>query len=204
MKWRNTLILVFVLLALAAYVFFVERDREPPSTAGESPTPGVRVVELDATKVVRFEIRGAISSTVLVRGEMGAPWKLEAPVADEADDARVSRAVERLTDLTARRVISETGESPETFGLAEPQMEITVTTADGQERRLFIGGETPQGSAYYVQRPGEPTIYLIQTSIVAEIQRFAETPPVKPTPTATWTPLPTVEPIPTMTPTLAE
>ena len=204
MKWRNTLILVFVLFALAAYVFFVERDREPRSTAEESPTPGVRVVELDATKVVRFEIRGMASSILLVRGEQGMPWMLEAPVADEADDGRVSRAVERLTDLTARRVISETEESLESFGLADPQTEITLTTADGQERRLFIGGETPQGSAYYVQRPGEPTIYLIQTSIVAEIQRFVETPPVKPTPTATWTPIPTVEPISTVTPTLAE
>jgi len=198
MRWRNTLILLVILAILAAYVYFIESKKEIPTTSKKTPTP--QVININAADVVTFEIHTEESTTRLVR-EKGEPWRLEKPVKKEADDEKVNRVLDRITTLTARRAITETTESLESFGLAEPQMEVTLILADGREQKLLVGEQTPQRSAYYVQKPGDATIYLVQTGIIADLQRFVNIPPVKPTPTPTWTPSPTAGTTPTITPT---
>ena len=204
MKWRTTLVFVFILVALAAYVYFFEVGKEPTSDIAGTPTPKTLVLDVPDNAVVGFEIRSEESITRLIRDGEGAPWMLEAPVVDEADDWRVDGALQRLVDATAMRVITDTAESLESFGLAEPPMVVTLVLDDGREQRLNVGNQTPQSSSYYVQKPGDGTIYLVQTSIIAELERFVDTPPLKPTPASSWTPVPTLQITPVSTPTAGD
>ena len=204
MKWRTTLVFVFILVALAAYVYFFEVGKEPTSDIAGTPTPKARVLDVPDNAVVGFEIRSEESITRLIRDGEGAPWMLEAPVVDEADDWRVDGALQRLVDATAMRVITDTAESLESFGLAEPPMVVTLVLADGREQKLKVGNQTPQSSSYYVQKPGDGIIYLVQTSIIAELERFVDTPPLKPTPAPAWTAVPTLQITPVSTPTAGD
>ena len=71
----------------------------------------------------------------------------------------------QLNQLTIDRVLlEEPSRSPE-FGLDAPQMTLEVTPRQGAPAAIAIGGQNPDGRAYYVRRdgPGGPRDTVLVT-----------------------------------------
>ncbi len=188
MRFRNTLLVVVIFIALGGYTYFFEMKRE--NGAGDvTPEPTATFVwELDPTDVVQLDVIGPDGRTRLVRGE-GTSWSLVDPetgTEEPADDVRVNRVVNLLARLQARRVFTGTIELSE-YGLDDPAWRAEVRLRGGEQETLWWGDQTPQRSAYYVKKGEEGKVYVVDAFTIEDMERLVREPAYAPTPTPTAT-----------------
>jgi len=200
MRWRNTLILLAVLVALGLYVWFYERGTSGEEAAGATAEPTVAPV------VLSFDPQG-VRSLLLARPATGQQtgllydkaeqaWYVQGEAPVPADDSMVSLLVSYLSDLTAQRVLTGTLDALASYGLDPAEMVVTVVLESGQEAVVEIGAETLAGTAHYARVPGREEVYTISSYVGDNVARFIDTPPYQPTATPTMQPTPE----PAMTP----
>jgi hypothetical protein len=98
----------------------------------------------------------------------------------------------RLSSVFVQRVLTPTGSLSE-FGLVTPTLKVEVETTSGP-MSFQVGDSTPTGGAFYVSKPGDTRVYLVDSGFVGELRRFVSNPPVAVPPTPT--PIPFIVPTP--------
>ena len=187
MRFRNTLLVVLVFLALGGYAYFFEYKQEEPEELATRTAP---LWDVRAEEIQQLDIRGPDGGTRLMREEDA--WVLVDPATEErqpADTARVDRIIDSLARLQPLRVLTETMALSE-YGLASPAWQATIRMQSGEEQTLAWGDQTPQGTSYYVKKGGEDAVYIISGLTIEELERLVREPAYEPTPTPTATPMP--------------
>lgn len=203
-SWITTLVLVGLCAALAAYVFLVEAKREPPPQEGALPTP-VPLWEFRGGDVMEITVTKGGQTTAVKRDTGG--WRMTAPEESEADADRLDGLANRVAELKSTRAMADVGDLA-AFGLSEPEVQVTLVFSGGTEIYLVIGAENPRHTARYVQKEGDPLVYVVSTGDLIGLLGLLDEPPYPPTPTPPPTPLETptppagAPPTPTMTPTV--
>lgn len=154
---RSTLALLVVAVGLGAYIYFVERHRDPAS----APEPNEELFTFDADDVRELEVRAEDGAVTELRQDDGV-WRLVAPVEAAADDVSATSLAATLSSLEINRVLDEGPVDLEPFGLEAPAIEIGVAADGGDGRqRLLIGDETPTGSDRYAKLDASDRVFLI-------------------------------------------
>ena len=154
---RSTLVLLVVALGLGAYIYFVERHRDPAS----APEPNEQLFTFDADDVTELEVRAEDGTTTELRQADGV-WSVVAPVESAADDVSATSLAATLSSLEINRVLEEGPVDLEPFGLDAPGLEIGVAAEGGDGRqRLLIGDETPTGADRYAKLGGSDRVFLL-------------------------------------------
>ncbi|MCD6290333.1 MAG: DUF4340 domain-containing protein [Anaerolineae bacterium] len=196
MRFRNTVILLLVFIALGGYTYFFEIKGN--KGVGESTTgANTPIWDVEPAQVVQLDVSGPDGSTQLIREGTG-PWYLvdiSTKAKEPADDARVDRVVEGVAYARATRVFTNTADLKE-YGLATPTWRASLHLQNGKVRTLQWGDKTPQGFSYYVKKDEENTVYIIASYVIEDLERLVREPAYPPTPTPTSSPtakvLPTV------------
>ena len=167
---RSTLMLLVVFVALGAYVYFVELERQP---ASETP-PNESLLDTTAEEFSRLTIGVGDEETVLARADDGDAWQLIAPVATPADDTQVSSLISALASVEVRRVVDDAAVDVTPFGLSEPSVEVGfVLSGDAPEQRLLIGDTTPTGSERYAMLADSGRVVLIASHLNTTLGKSA-------------------------------
>jgi hypothetical protein len=176
-RWRTTLIVVAIFVALAAYVLLVEVKREPPAEQEPTPTP-LPLLSLSIDDVQSLRISGGASTAgmrVLDVAHNDLEWRLSTTDPDAAagtpclanpdgclaDPYIIHLAVDDLCHLGARRALLEQVSELAQYGLDPIALTIEIATGSGGHQKIYIGRQTPDGMDYYVQREGDPRLYLV-------------------------------------------
>jgi hypothetical protein len=199
MNRRATMVRTALVLAafcsLLAYMLLVEARRAPSPDPDATPTPwpilGWEMDELDSVYVTDGQ-----RTTHLER--LDGTWRVLEPAdaagrsASEAlaSEAPVSAADPRtiywplleLAGLEARLLVSQELTDRAAYGLDVPALTIVVETRSGERERLYAGSETPDGTAFYVQREGDPHLYIVDHYKIDLFQEWLSAPPFKATP----------------------
>ncbi len=193
MKWRNTLILVIVLVLLGGYVYFFEMKKKEPEVE-TTPTTAVTIFDMADGDIVQLTVQSEEGRTRVKRTEDGESWQMEEPTQAEADKGRLDSLALRIAKLMASRALTDTAENLADYGLTSPQITATIKLKSEEEENLFIGDQTPNEASYYIQKEGDPAVYIVASTIGHDLERLITEPPEKPTPipTATDTPVITV------------
>jgi hypothetical protein len=189
-RFRHTLILVVVALALGGVALMLERQ-EPPaspdSAAVPTPLPELLRVNEGAITDVILERTATGQRTHLVRRPAGDWYLLEPDVgpdaAEEVDTFQVLNFLETLAVLRPRRVLTGTLDLAE-YGLAPAALEVTLNEEGGSTQQMRLGEMNADFSAYYVVLGHEEegafgTIYLVPSYVGVEIERLLDTPPIQ-------------------------
>lgn len=155
---RSTLVLLAVALGLGAYIYFVERHRDPAS----APDPAERLFTFDADDLTELRVRGGDGAVTELRQNDGA-WRVAAPVEAAADDVAATSLAASLATLEINRVVIEEGPEPvdlAPFGLDAPALDVHFA-AGGESGRLLIGDETPTGADRYAKLDASGRVFLI-------------------------------------------
>lgn len=83
---------------------------------------------------------------------------------EDISESQVEYKLGMIDEIVAVRVLGETEESLETYGLSEPQFRFTLTLSDGSTKEVCIGDQTPDGNDY-AMLTGEETISTISTTV---------------------------------------
>jgi hypothetical protein len=185
MKPRTLLILLAVVLALGAFIFFYERKL--PSSE-ERATLGKKVLELDKAEVtavaidspkgkIRLERTGGAAAPKAKEGEPApeAPaveWRIVQPLAARADSFAVDRLLDGLAALEKTRTLDDV--DPKAVGLDKPRAVVRLTTrAEGEtvEKVLQLGAEVPPGGSLIAAVPGQKGAYVVGDAILSEVDK---------------------------------
>ena len=153
MRPRNTLVLFLVLVALGAYLWFVER----PSREREAESK--KLVALKKDEVTGITLAYPDRTIVLERSDAGH-WRLTQPVAADADGPVVDNMLVAIAEADVSRTLDDVGDKLASYGLAPPEATITLTLKDGSVPPIKIGKTTQIGSAAYLQKDDDPKVYI--------------------------------------------
>jgi hypothetical protein len=183
MNFRTTLILLAILMAIGAAIYWEDFR---PGLPSNQETRATQVLNIEAKDVNGLEVTYQGQSIALQK-ETESTWKMTRPEEAEADFSSVETVVARLAVLNANRALTGTVEAPSAYGLDKPMAEAKIKTTQGKTEIIMVGDKSPDESAYYVKRADSGSIYLVSTLTISDVLNIVTNPP-KATPTPTPVP----------------
>ena len=163
---RSFLVLLAILVALGAYLYFVESKRDPLDTGPKKD----KVFAVEADKIEEITIRAESCDTTTLR-KSGSEWQMVDPVAARPDSAEISGLTTNLSSLEIQSVVQENAPDLAAYGLDKPRVEVSFKSGGGQEQRLQIGQKTPPGTDLYAKRANDNKVFLISSYLDSTFNR---------------------------------
>jgi uncharacterized protein DUF4340 len=167
---RGLLVLLVLLAAVVAALYWVGRGAAPPATA-PSDAPLVKAFTEAAVQGIDLACAGA---EVSLRKDASARWKIARPLEAEADPRRVHDAVVALQEARVRKVIADKSADPAAFGLSPAACAVRLEFAAGTPAlSLRLGRSSPVGTERYAA--GEDArVVLTDASLFGIVSRGAD------------------------------
>lgn len=162
---RSFLGLLAILIALGAYLYFVESKRTP----GDDSEKKSKVFAVESGAIDEVTIKSESGERTTLR-KSGSDWQIVAPAASAADAAEISGIVTNLGTLEEERVVEENAGNLEEFGLGQPRIEVAFKSG-GQEQKLLIGSKTPTGSDVYAKTAASSKVFLVASYLESTFNR---------------------------------
>lgn len=195
-RYRTTLIMLTLLVALGVVAFLLNNNR---ADTGGTPTPvATQYVWQSTGAVVGLDVVSGTQKIALRGDPATGSWRLEQPVAGEADTFAVSTIADSFQSLEATSVLTEKVNLAD-FGLDPQGLTVTaIFTGTTTPRTVLIGGPTFDGAGYYARIPDVETVYVVSNTTIEPLKSWLLAPPLAPpTPAPQFTIAPTL----TVTPT---
>jgi hypothetical protein len=173
MKNSGLIIAAVVLVGLTGALYW--SNRHPPSedTAKASLDTPPKILSLKQEDISKIQIKkkGGVELD-LAKGDAGK-WQITAPKPLGVDQEAVSSLLSSVSSLNADRLVEEKAADLNQFGLAQPALELDVTTKDGKPQKLFLGDDTPAGSAVFAKLDGDPRVFTVASYNKTSIDKTA-------------------------------
>ena len=155
MSLPKAIVMVVMLAALGAYVYFVDL----PQAERDAKKETILTFEQDAidTFTLIYPDR-----TIRLKQVAPAEWDIIEPVQAKADKITIDNMLNTLADEeVTRRLDPDASADLALYGLDEPLVKIQLVLNDGTNLpQLSIGKDTPVGYSAYVQKEGDPQLHL--------------------------------------------
>lgn len=169
MNFRTTLLLLVVVIALGAFVFYT---REEAKTAKpETVEADRKLIDATPTDVKRVAIINADGFRTVIEKD-GTNWRLSAPVAAPAETFEVDTLLRVLTDLRSHATVEKPTEG---MGLAKPQFKVELGLTNGKTHVIAVGSKGAVGDNLYVALDGSKSADVVGTSLLEQLEKPAST-----------------------------
>lgn len=158
MRFKGTLILFMVCLALGSYLYFYEiKGGEKREKAKQAEN---QVWKLESKDIQQIELMTSDQRITAVRkGENG--WEITAPRALDADVDELNRLANSASTLERDTIVEQNAPDLAKFGLDPAQSSLKLKAKDGKEYRIDFGNENPTGSFAYACVADSKTVFLV-------------------------------------------
>ncbi|MGE5587197.1 MAG: DUF4340 domain-containing protein [Clostridia bacterium] len=167
-KFASTYIALAVVVALGAYILFVEGLRTPSEDASKI------LVDVPADAVTRVTLERASGRVEVAKstGDGKGGWRIAFPKAVAASDTAVKALVGAAAKLTCeKKITDQAGDGGlGAFGLEPPWLKITLDTEQGG-KTILVGAETPVGGARYAKLADSDAVYTLASSTVSALDK---------------------------------
>src|SRR5258707_6623065 len=148
MKNSGLLIASVVLAALTGALYWSNRHPAPENTAKASIDTPPKILTLKQEDISKIEIKKKGGEELdLAKGNAGK-WQITAPKPLGADQDAASSVLSTVSSLNADRLVEDKASDLSQYGLAQPALELDVTSKDGKLQKLFLGDDTPARIAF--------------------------------------------------------
>lgn len=169
MRPRGLLIATAVLAALAAAVWWSNRQKREEPESASSP----KLLSLKQDEITKIEIQRRDGETTrIVKGNDGV-WRITAPEPLAGDKSAIESLVSSAAALNADKVVEEKPEDLAVFGLKEPHARVVITLKDGKTRTVLLGDDAPVGGGGFAQVDGDPKVYLLTSWVKGGLDKLA-------------------------------
>jgi len=155
-SFRITLLLLIILSALGAYLFFVE----VPTSHKEAETrrSQQQLIPFDDRAITQFTMTTSKETIAFTQDHRGR-WFITLPLQARADSREVGKVLRALTIGKVERIIQEDGKHPDQYGLNPPHLSISLT-AGKQTEEIALGTRGPLLSTLYARKKSDGKIVL--------------------------------------------
>jgi len=162
---RNTLLVLLILAALGAYVYWVELPEEARKVEE------ARLLAFDEEDVTGVTLAYP-DRTITLAKDADGHWRLTAPIEDAADDVAAKNLVSAIATAKVERSLEDVGDKLASYGLAEPVVTVSLALkGDATVPPLKVGETTAVGFSSYVQRGDDPTVHITTASFQSGMQK---------------------------------
>lgn len=172
MSFRTTILIVLIGVVVGVVVLVVKPFQSTPE--GVPAPPWFYNVSMEDISRVEVEYRGEEMS--FVQNEEGI-WVFNDPPDVPVDRARWGGLTLLLSGPQARRLLVESTNVPEQYGLDIPETIIKVSLTGERSIQVRLGDQTVNGSEHYSQVGGFPQVFLIDSSWGNVLSRLVTEPP---------------------------
>ena len=165
MNSRATLVLAGLVVAVAVYIFAVDR---PQAQRAEQASHLVQLRKAEITGITLVTAKG----TVELSRTDPTRWQITRPIETPAASLSVSDLLDAVTGIVPQRTLSGTG-ALAAYGLDRPAVRATVRAAGGRSVTLNLGKASPVGNALYAKLDPGTSLYLIDSSVQAALSKTA-------------------------------
>jgi hypothetical protein len=173
MKNSGLLIAAVVLAALSGALYWSNRHPASENTAKASVDTPPKILSLKQEDISKIQIqKKGGEELVLAKGDAGK-WQITAPKPLGADQEAVSSLLYTVSSLNSDRLVEDKAADLSQYGLAQPSLELDVTTKDAKPQKLLLGDDTPAGSAVFAKLDGDPRVFTIASYNKTSIDKTA-------------------------------
>ncbi len=163
MRLRNTLTALAILLVVGGYAFVVRFYSKPVEAR--------KALRVKPGEIAKIDLKYPGRELVLER-KPGAPWMISQPLGVKADQAAANNLARAIADCRITGTVEQNPKDLAPFGLARPQVIVTVTTMDHRTLpAIEVGRTTPIGFSAYVKLTAEPAVMLTSSAFHAEMNK---------------------------------
>src|SRR4029077_1805294 len=151
MKNSGLIIAAVVLAALTGALYW--SNRHPPSegTAKASIDTPPKILSLKQEDISKIQIKKKGGEELDLAKADAGKWQITAPKPLGADQEAVSSLLSTVSSLNADRLVDDKAADLSQYGLVQPALELDVTSKDSKPQKLFLGDDTPAGSAVFAK-----------------------------------------------------
>jgi len=169
MKTKNTLILLAILIAISAYVYFYEiKGGEERKKEKEAAAQLLPIKKDDVSEVILERPADHVKIHAIKTDDQ---WKIVEPVETEGDKFAIEGIINSVVTSKVNRVVAEDTSSLQDFGLKPPEGIIVLSTKSGKKDTVFVGSKNPTGSFLFIRRDHQPKVELTSTSMSYEVTK---------------------------------
>ncbi|MGO9572503.1 MAG: DUF4340 domain-containing protein [Desulfomonilaceae bacterium] len=169
MKLGKLLIYLTILVALAAYVYFVEIRHKQEQQAIEEKA--AKIVHLEKDKVVEIELLSRNKEKIELK-KPSDTWVLTSPIKTKADASAVASLLLSITDAKPDKVVLEKGVKWDDYALDKPEFTVTLATKD-QTAEIRFGSANPAKTSYYLRVDEQPKLLLVPDTLKTSLNKSA-------------------------------
>jgi hypothetical protein len=168
MRFKGTLVLLIVVLALGSFIYFYEiKGGKQREKAKESENQIWKIEDKDIRHV-------ELSSPNLhVKAERNSDneWILTAPQTLDADSEEIDRLARSAASLRRESIVDENATDPAKYGLKSAQVSLKFKTKDGKSFAIDFGNNNPTGNFTYASFPGQKVVFLVSASVAGSFNK---------------------------------
>lgn len=171
MRWKTTLTLLILTVALGAYVSLYEL-RQPTRDEQQALAKQVIPVQTDEVQGLIVDVPEA---NVTLRRQ-GDAWSLISPVKAPADESRIRSVLDALGALEADRVLEGSPRQSlkfAEFGL-EPAVGSVTVLGSSKSAIVLFGDPTPVAGHRYAKTADSPKVFVISSELFDELNQPPE------------------------------
>jgi hypothetical protein len=158
------LLIALVLLAVFGGLWFWSNKKQAAASKAPADTTTTKLQTIPEDQIQEIHIKKG-ADTVVLRRDNGK-WAITEPKPYKADPDASSTLVASLANVTADKLIDAKPANLGDYGLADPQLDITVVRKDGKTDQLLIGDQTPTNSGYYAKEAGgDGKVYTLMSYV---------------------------------------
>lgn len=168
MRWKTTLVLGFIFVALGLFYYVYEVRLGPEREKAAQAKGRLWAVEAKDVEEVIAKRKG---DTIHVKRE-GTEWVLVAPLKAKADRNTVDDLVSNLVTARVDREIDPNPARLADFGLEPPVVDLTVRVKGKSEPlTLLLGGKNPTGVWVYGKAKAKPAVFTLSDSALRDVTK---------------------------------
>jgi hypothetical protein len=161
MKSSGLIIAAVVLAALSGVLYWSNRHPPSDNTAKASIDAPPKILSLKQEDIYSLQIKKKGGEELdLAKGDAGK-WQITAPKPLGADQEAVSSLLSTVSSLNSERLVDDKAANLARFGLAQPTLELDITSKDSKPLKLLLGDDTPAGNAVFAKLDGDPRVFTI-------------------------------------------
>jgi hypothetical protein len=172
MRFKGTLILLLVCLALGSYLYFCEiKGGEQRKKAKEAEN---QIWKLDDNIIQQIDLASLSRHITAVRKNSSKEWVLTAPRQYDADSGELNRLAGSASNLRREEVLEQNAENLSKFGLDPAQSSLKLRTKDGKEYGIDFGNNNPSGDFAYARLSNQKAVFLVASSTAIAFNKKVE------------------------------
>lgn len=175
MSWRKPLLLILILVALSAYLYFFDiKGAEKRDLAEEKRKKEEwRKIQLFPFRTEDFEkIRLVKSNQTIVYEEENSAWWMKEPMTIKGNQDAVVDIIQSIMNVVETDPVADNPSDLAQFGLDRPRMEIGIKLrGEAKTRTLLLGSDNPTSTTIYAKLDDSPRVFLVGSLIRWEVSK---------------------------------